>query len=117
MVRCGHEYVRGDRAGEVRGDGVPRVTSCHAHTIVACHEYHLASGLYPDALEFKHQIQIALNLLTNSPDDHSRGVQGCDLCHRLTRLVHRLEHLLLRLAREPELGQPGNEIAVRAADR
>src|SRR5580658_9932729 len=113
----GYENVRGDRGGEFGGAGVPRVTSCHANTIVGHHEYHLASGLYPDALEFKHQIEVALDLLTNSPDDNSRGISGCRLCHSLTRLVHCRAHLFLRFSREPQLAQTGNEIAVRAPDR
>ena len=74
--------------------------------------------MYPDALEFKHQNKITLNLFANSPDDHSRVVvRGCDLCHRLARLIRGHVHPVERLRGQPEFGQAGNEIAVRAAHR
>ncbi len=74
-------------------------------------------GCIPTRPEFKHEIEVALNLLANAPDDDSRAVRGRDLGHRLTRLVHGRAHLLPRLIRKPQLGQARNEIAVRAPDR
>src|SRR3974390_917164 len=112
-----HKDVRGERTVQFGPAGVRLLGRPRAHTVVARHEYHLASGLYPGAPEFKHQDKIALDMLANSPDDDSRGVPGGDLRHCLARLAQGRMRLLGGRVREPELGQAGDEVAVRAANR
>ena len=45
------------------------VVTGHSHTVVANRKGNLTSGLYPDLLESKHQIAVALNLFRDSAHD------------------------------------------------
>ena len=50
---------------ELRAKGFVRVRvvfAAYVNSAVNCPEQYLASGLYPRALQFKHQVQIALKL-------------------------------------------------------
>ena len=66
----GDKNVRGNLSREIRKKIVRLVVTCHPHTVVARRERHLASGLYPNLLEFKHHSRIALHLFANSPHDN-----------------------------------------------
>ncbi len=55
--------MRGDLGRKISGiRGVCAVLTAHADSAVNCPEQHLASGLYPGPLQFKHQVQITLKL-------------------------------------------------------
>ena len=62
----------GDAPGKLRRRTVMLVVTGHSHTVVANRKGNLTSGLYPDLLESKHQITVALNLFTDSTH-HSVG--------------------------------------------
>ena len=60
----GHEHVRGDLGRKVGGRRrVRAVLAAYPDSALNRPEQHLASGLYPGPLQFKHQVQITLKLL------------------------------------------------------
>src|SRR5581483_6770744 len=116
-LRWGHEHMRRDLVRKFHRAVVRGLISRHSDTMLAGHEYHLASGLYPGAPEFKHQNQITLYLLAYPLDHHADGDRGGDAGHRLTSLRGRCQHALSRVFRQLELEQAGDEVAVRADHR
>src|SRR5690606_3881048 len=88
------------------------VIARHPHTVAARRKRYLASGLYPNLLEFKHEGGIALHLFADSADDDLGRLLRGDARHGGDLLLPGR----LRL-RHAELGEPRDGVAVRAVAR
>src|SRR5215472_5878319 len=110
----GHEYMGSDLGREIgRRHRAPAVLAAHPDTTFDRPEQHLASGLYPGALQFKHQNKITLNLLGNPRNSSpcSPSSLADNIRHRLVGLRRTRNGDVLR----DQFPEPGNEVAVRAA--
>src|SRR6266581_4376806 len=72
------KHVRGNLTRQLRRVTADSVLTCHSHTVIADHERYLASGLYPDVLEFKHQCRVALYLFADPAHHNGRGEARSD---------------------------------------
>src|SRR5215831_6858190 len=106
--------MRSNLRRQVRSVSVDPVHTRHPYTAIAGRKRHLASGLYPNGLESKHERRVTLDLLADTADDNLIAARNGKAGHRDVVSGRGGIGPLRRIVRNSQLSQTGNDIPVGA---